>query len=78
MGTFVGMALVGFADDFIKLRMGRNLGLNKTTKFLGQALIAACSPSSGRPPGCPRTSRWSAGSRSSCPPGRSSCGSSCC
>jgi phospho-N-acetylmuramoyl-pentapeptide-transferase len=41
MGTFVGMALVGFADDFIKLRMGRNLGLNKTTKFLGQALIAA-------------------------------------
>jgi phospho-N-acetylmuramoyl-pentapeptide-transferase len=41
MATFVGMALVGFADDFIKLRMGRNLGLNKTTKFLGQALIAA-------------------------------------
>jgi phospho-N-acetylmuramoyl-pentapeptide-transferase len=41
MLTFVGMAAVGFADDFIKLRMRRNLGLNKTTKFLGQALIAA-------------------------------------
>ena len=38
--TFVGMAVVGFADDLIKLRMRRNLGLNKTTKFTGQALIA--------------------------------------
>jgi phospho-N-acetylmuramoyl-pentapeptide-transferase len=41
MGTFVGMAVVGFGDDFIKLRMQRNLGLNKTTKFAGQAIIAA-------------------------------------
>jgi phospho-N-acetylmuramoyl-pentapeptide-transferase len=41
MGTFVGMAAVGFADDFIKLRAQRNLGLNKTAKFLGQAIIAA-------------------------------------
>ena len=41
LGTFVGMAVVGFADDFIKLRMRRNLGLNKTAKFTGQALIAA-------------------------------------
>ncbi|GGI04321.1 phospho-N-acetylmuramoyl-pentapeptide-transferase [Egicoccus halophilus] len=39
--VFVGMAAVGFADDFIKLRMQRNLGLNKTAKFLGQAVIAA-------------------------------------
>jgi phospho-N-acetylmuramoyl-pentapeptide-transferase len=41
LGTFVGMAVVGFADDLIKIRMRRNLGLNKTTKFLGQAIIAA-------------------------------------
>jgi phospho-N-acetylmuramoyl-pentapeptide-transferase len=41
LGIFVGMAIVGFADDFIKLRMQRNLGLNKTTKFLGQAIMAA-------------------------------------
>ncbi len=41
LGTFAGMAAVGFADDLIKLRAGRNLGLNKTTKFTGQALIAA-------------------------------------
>jgi phospho-N-acetylmuramoyl-pentapeptide-transferase len=41
LGTFVLMAIVGFADDMIKLRMRRNLGLNKTTKFLGQAVIAA-------------------------------------
>ncbi len=40
MGTFIGMAAVGFADDFIKLRMQRNLGLNKTAKFVGQGLIA--------------------------------------
>ena len=40
LATFVGMAVVGFADDLIKLRMRRNLGLNKTTKFGGQALIA--------------------------------------
>jgi phospho-N-acetylmuramoyl-pentapeptide-transferase len=39
--TFVGMGVVGFADDFIKLRQRRNLGLNKTTKFTGQAIIAA-------------------------------------
>jgi phospho-N-acetylmuramoyl-pentapeptide-transferase len=38
--TFVAMAVVGFADDLIKLRMRRNLGLNKTTKFGGQVLIA--------------------------------------
>jgi phospho-N-acetylmuramoyl-pentapeptide-transferase len=38
--TFVGMAAVGFLDDFIKVRMRRNLGLNKTAKFTGQAVIA--------------------------------------
>jgi phospho-N-acetylmuramoyl-pentapeptide-transferase len=41
LATFVATALVGAADDLIKLRMRRNLGLNKTTKFVGQALIAA-------------------------------------
>jgi len=40
LGTFVGMAAVGFADDLIKLRRRRSLGLNKTTKFAGQAVIA--------------------------------------
>ncbi|HEX2027815.1 MAG TPA: phospho-N-acetylmuramoyl-pentapeptide-transferase [Nitriliruptorales bacterium] len=40
LGTFVGMGAVGFLDDFIKVRMNRNLGLNKTAKFVGQALIA--------------------------------------
>ncbi len=38
--TFVGMGIVGFLDDFIKIRMNRNLGLNKTAKFGGQAAIA--------------------------------------
>jgi len=40
VATFVGMALVGAADDWIKLRFRRNLGLNKTAKFTGQAVIA--------------------------------------
>jgi phospho-N-acetylmuramoyl-pentapeptide-transferase len=38
--TFVAMALVGAADDLIKLRRQRSLGLNKTTKFVGQAVVA--------------------------------------
>ncbi len=35
-----GMGLVGFLDDFVKIRQQRNLGLNKRMKFLGQAFIA--------------------------------------
>ncbi len=38
--VFVGMAAVGFADDLIKVRLRRSLGLSKTAKFTGQALIA--------------------------------------
>jgi phospho-N-acetylmuramoyl-pentapeptide-transferase len=40
LATLVATALVGAADDLIKLRMRRSLGLNKTTKFVGQAVIA--------------------------------------
>jgi phospho-N-acetylmuramoyl-pentapeptide-transferase len=40
MATFAGMGLVGFLDDYIKLRRRRNLGLTKTAKFVGQALVA--------------------------------------
>jgi phospho-N-acetylmuramoyl-pentapeptide-transferase len=36
----VGMGAVGFADDLIKLRRRRSLGLTKSTKFVGQAAIA--------------------------------------
>ncbi len=35
-----GMGLVGFLDDFIKIRRHRNLGLNKRMKFAGQTFIA--------------------------------------
>ena len=35
-----GMGLVGFLDDFIKIRKQRNLGLNKRMKFLGQTFVA--------------------------------------
>jgi phospho-N-acetylmuramoyl-pentapeptide-transferase len=38
--VFVGMAGVGFLDDYIKVRMRRSLGLTKTAKFLGQATVA--------------------------------------
>jgi phospho-N-acetylmuramoyl-pentapeptide-transferase len=36
----IGFGLVGFIDDFIKVRRQRSLGLNKTAKILGQAAIA--------------------------------------
>ena len=34
------LGIVGFLDDFIKLRRQRNLGLNKTSKLVGQLLTA--------------------------------------
>ena len=34
------LGIVGFLDDFIKLRRARNLGLNKTSKIVGQVLTA--------------------------------------
>jgi phospho-N-acetylmuramoyl-pentapeptide-transferase len=40
IATFAGMGVVGFLDDSIKLRNQRNLGLSKTSKFVGQALVA--------------------------------------
>lgn len=35
-----GLAVVGFLDDFIKLRKQRNLGLNPRAKLIGQTFIA--------------------------------------
>ncbi len=35
-----GLGLVGFLDDFIKIRKQRNLGLNKRAKLAGQTFIA--------------------------------------
>ncbi|HVM20264.1 MAG TPA: phospho-N-acetylmuramoyl-pentapeptide-transferase [Egibacteraceae bacterium] len=40
MGVFAGMGAVGFLDDYIKIRRNRSLGLTKTAKFVGQALVA--------------------------------------
>jgi phospho-N-acetylmuramoyl-pentapeptide-transferase len=40
LGVSVGLAVVGAADDLIKIRRRRSLGLTKTTKVVGQALIA--------------------------------------
>ncbi|GAB3585711.1 MULTISPECIES: phospho-N-acetylmuramoyl-pentapeptide-transferase [Amycolatopsis] len=36
----VGLGVVGFLDDFIKIRKQRNLGLNKTAKLVGQLVVA--------------------------------------
>ena len=36
----VGMAAVGFLDDFIKVRMQRSLGLRSRAKLVGQTLVA--------------------------------------
>jgi len=40
LGITVGLGAVGAADDLIKIRRRRSLGLNKTAKLLGQAVIA--------------------------------------
>jgi phospho-N-acetylmuramoyl-pentapeptide-transferase len=37
---FVGMGLVGFLDDFIKISKQRSLGLRSKAKMVGQTLIA--------------------------------------
>lgn len=38
--AMVGLGLVGFLDDYIKVRRRRSLGLSKTRKVLGQAVVA--------------------------------------
>jgi phospho-N-acetylmuramoyl-pentapeptide-transferase len=35
----VGLGVVGFLDDFIKIRMQRSLGLNARAKFIGQLVV---------------------------------------
>ncbi len=40
IGLMIGLGVVGFADDLIKIRRRRSLGLNKTAKLLGQLVIA--------------------------------------
>ncbi len=39
-GAGAGMALVGFVDDFIKVRRQRSLGIGKTAKLAGQGAVA--------------------------------------
>lgn len=39
MGTLVGAAIIGFADDWIKVRHRRSLGLNKRAKFGAQVAL---------------------------------------
>ncbi|MHB8340474.1 MAG: MraY family glycosyltransferase, partial [Mycobacteriales bacterium] len=38
--VMAGLGFVGFLDDFLKVRHQRSLGLNKTAKLAGQALVA--------------------------------------
>jgi len=40
MGVIVASGLIGFADDWIKIRNGRSLGLNKTQKMVSQFGVA--------------------------------------
>jgi phospho-N-acetylmuramoyl-pentapeptide-transferase len=41
MALIVGMAIVGFIDDYLGIRRARNLGLRKRGKTAGQLLVAA-------------------------------------
>lgn len=40
IATVVALALLGFADDYLKVRRRRSLGLNKTAKIAGQLVIS--------------------------------------
>jgi phospho-N-acetylmuramoyl-pentapeptide-transferase len=40
LALMAGLGLVGFVDDFIKIRKQRSLGLTATAKFGGQAIVA--------------------------------------
>jgi phospho-N-acetylmuramoyl-pentapeptide-transferase len=40
LGLASSLGFVGFLDDFIKIRMQRNLGLRVRTKLLGQTMVA--------------------------------------
>jgi phospho-N-acetylmuramoyl-pentapeptide-transferase len=39
-GAGAGMALVGFVDDYLKVHKQRSLGIGKTAKLTGQAIVA--------------------------------------
>ncbi|MCA9687861.1 MAG: phospho-N-acetylmuramoyl-pentapeptide-transferase, partial [Myxococcales bacterium] len=39
MATTLGFGAVGFLDDYLKVRRGRNLGLTARAKLLGQVLV---------------------------------------
>jgi len=40
LGLMTGLGLVGFLDDFIKIRKQRSLGLTAAAKFIGQLVVA--------------------------------------
>jgi phospho-N-acetylmuramoyl-pentapeptide-transferase len=40
LGLTAALGVLGAADDLIKIRQGRSLGLNKTAKIVGQAVIS--------------------------------------
>jgi len=40
LGLMTGLGLVGFLDDFIKIRKQRSLGLTKAAKLIGQLAVA--------------------------------------
>jgi phospho-N-acetylmuramoyl-pentapeptide-transferase len=41
LGLFVGLGLVGFVDDFLKVRKRNSLGLSKRQKLIWQTLVGA-------------------------------------
>jgi phospho-N-acetylmuramoyl-pentapeptide-transferase len=41
LGLLLGLGLVGFLDDFLKVRKRNSLGLNKRRKLLGQLVVGA-------------------------------------
>jgi len=42
LGLMTGLGVVGFLDDFIKIRKQRSLGLTSTAKLVGQTAVGIC------------------------------------
>ena len=42
IGLILGLGLVGFLDDWLKVARQQSLGLNAKQKLFGQALVAGC------------------------------------
>ena len=59
LSVFFGYSLIGFLDDFIKIKFNRNLGLRPYQKLLFQLLLSIIVSVSGKVVETPSKTAWS-------------------